>query len=898
MKMGSTGFKLHCFSLAVLFLTTIFIFPGCGNMGAGGSTDSAYLESKEQDKILDFNETQEKLIEGIGIERYEEMVRAIGEEELDLLSYGAGVSNLIALVNAISDMNKLIALMGTGADGLGPLRTLAMLDTIDSFLQQNRYTGILPPDQDTIGKVAAFVNGIGSVADVTDKVVAMIDGMGITRFMDDPQDQTKLDSVCKLMAHVNDVNDVVNVLNGLDAATVTTKMVAVLNGVNDTEDLAETMDHTDSMTKMVATINGVTDANDLITTLNTMGTAGGSKMGYVMTNAVDINALIYMINNIDDAAKMGQLIGYMEDSSTWTGQVTGSQTWDVSNWSSNGNAQPSGVDSGVVRLTNIINGLATAPGPAKLVTVMNNITDKDSLNGFDEMKKMMMIIQDMTACGNVAASEENDMVALMSGLADPGANAIPCTNMGQVMDNVSIANITKMRQLVDGQRIFLNSGSQATYLTKLVELVTNLSPASEGPLKVADLVDGVSDMDKIIDLTYDVSVLANLSNIINNINKSSSAAPNHTAVRTMVVMLEGIADIQKMVYIIDNISTPSNLSDLINGVAAGSQVDDLGAAHLDAAGEKLNNVIDGISTTPVDYMADMVFIMDNVGDFGKMSQLINALKIASCAKMSTLVNNISNGEANEYTYTPGVPYDAAKSHGKLCNMIDHATDLNDMAILLDNITEAQKLSDFINLMSNSSLVVQLLNEVNSEPTSTAMDMAGLMENVALADISKLAAMVEAMLPAKYNLVAQLIAPVSGVTQGVGSGTMATLISNLNDDTAAQNTATLLNGLNANLNYQGGTGNITAREGMVRFLNPVYAEGVQYWYTPSSAYVDFPGVGPIHVAVMMNGATTPADLIFLMNFLQLDELVVTTGCGDHVKNPDFSPACTAVGRPAF
>jgi hypothetical protein len=105
-------------------------------------------------------------------------------------------------------------------------------------------------------------------------------------------------------------------------------------------------------------------------------------------------------------------------------------------------------------------------------------------------------------------------------------------------------------------------------------------------------------------------------------------------------------------------------------------------------------------------------------------------------------------------------------------------------------------------------------------------------------------------------------------------------------------ATLIASLNANVYYMGSP--VTKRVGMVRLLRA----GVVY------AGRTFPGIGPVHTAVMMNGVDDPADMAALMNAIGIDQMVPMVGCGDHVGDPDnnglppfdpdFHTPCTALG----
>jgi hypothetical protein len=392
----------------------------------------------------------------------------------------------------------------------------------------------------------------------------------------------------------------------------------------------------------------------------------------------------------------------------------------------------------------------------------------------------------------------------------------------------------------------------------------------------------------MIDLVYDVSVLANLSFVINGINTGSSPWPDNTAVITLIYMVENVADVSKLIGVIDDV-TPANVTNLVNNVAAGSQWSDAQPVHTQgtvddqqAAGKKLNNVIDG-----TDDVSDLVFVLNNVSNFSKMADLINTLMIASTPRMATLVNNITGANF----WNSGAPA-SATGNGKLVNMIDNITNLSDVAALMDGITEALKLSDFINQVANSNLIVGLINAVIADPNAYTSDMVGLMNGIdRVNDIPKMARLVTDLNGAENALIAGLMAVYSSdATKGVGYGEMVTLMTNLADVDAAGSLATLITSLNPNVFYLGLP--IAKKTGMVRLLRAGVLYGGQ----------NFPGIGGAHTAVMMNGADDPIDLATLMNFIGIDQMVPMVGCGDRVGDaggdgippfsPDFHTPCTA------
>ncbi|RME91004.1 MAG: hypothetical protein D6767_05960, partial [Candidatus Hydrogenedentota bacterium] len=770
----------------------------------------------QKNKMADAGDslTYEELVAALGKEKADIYWNNLGQDTLNLLSYGAGVSNVIQLMNNVSDPYRLIALIGndfagsgatatatvtggvitavnltaggsgytnppkviitdaTGSGakvratisggavtgfviddggtgysatptvtiqqgtGLGAMRILQLLNRIDFYANSangTRYDGT-NPDGQTITRMSTFVNCMnfatpigGGSDELSSKVIPFIDGLS-DRTMSGANDTANLDKVTKLLAHVTSVNQVCDLMNQLTATAVLTIMTDVLNGVTVTDNLIEVIDK-------------VTDT---------------TKLAYVMENVTSANTLITLINGIDNAGKLGNLINEMEDNTTWTGQVNGPQQW--------GNptpGQPSGPDSGMVRLVNIINGTATAPNPDKLLQIMNQVdTDPDGVGPLTNMTKMMRIITDL--------NNANDLITVITSLADPGINAVPSQNLGLIVENMQVSSVPKMVTLLDGRRNAFTGYSatqQPAYLGYLVQLVSQLDQVKEGPLKVTNIVDGVTNMEKMINIVYDVgqTPLANCSNggaspangerlaqVINDIDKASSAPPKDQAVNTLVYLIENVADPSKMVSMVCGI-TPTNLSTLVNEVACVSQAQDgstnnsncntadgtrdaIGATQI-AAGRKMANIVDNVTD-----VNDLIFVVNNVSTITKMAALVNQIDIGNgtttgTARVATIMNNVSV-EANAWNTTPtndAATRGTSTGMGKLVNMIEYVNDptMASMAQLINGIDGS--LLGYLILGSgttagstNSSNLVGLVNAILADATVSVTDMVNMM----------------------------------------------------------------------------------------------------------------------------------------------------------------------------
>jgi len=265
------------------------------------------------------------------------------------------------------------------------------------------------------------------------------------------------------------------------------------------------------------------------------------------------------------------------------------------------------------------------------------------------------------------------------------------SNMSQLLENVAIANLPRLRQVLDGQRTFDNTGTQSpastnyTYLNKMTALLTNLDQQLDGPLKVTQLLNGVTTTDKIIDLVYQVTVTTNLSSIINGIFGSSlgvgcsdsatsvytapgpgangcvdlnATVPNgsgfiwgnrNNSVNTLVYVVQNVSSTANLVAMINGAS-PAQMKDLINHVATGSQVEDAavggGAANtatLSAAGMKLVKIIDYPGLNP----HDLSFVVNNVSALIKMAKLVNFMSIGQTVSGSPGLNTAGAGKIGD-----------------------------------------------------------------------------------------------------------------------------------------------------------------------------------------------------------------------------------------------------------
>ncbi|MDW8306537.1 MAG: hypothetical protein RML34_05650 [Leptospiraceae bacterium] len=418
--------------------------------------------------------------------------------------------------------------------------------------------------------------------------------------------------------------------------------------------------------KLKAVLNGPIPSvpdwkSRLISLINDISSVG--KLVYITDQVGDIQKLNRLVGDfpIAQLSKMSELINLCENGDSWQNQKSGVQKWQ--NFPAN---LPTG-DSAIPRLVKLLNGVPAGSSP-------NTLSEKliPLLTGISDRRKLARLIQEV--------ENMDDLITLVNNLnLSQPADVLARDNLLFILESVNLNSIPRMASLLDGQRLPGNQGAaaQAAYLQKLEDFMANLDSTKEGPLKTTQLMDQVSNPDKLVDLIYDVTNIANLANLVNNIFKSTETVgctdtayttqatceandwvwgPRDSAVTTVIYLIENTADSSKLVTLINAIDT-TNMTRLLNGVAQGSRTADDGSSDLTAAGKKLAGLIDNITEA-----GDIVYLlMPNDSDGGnphvqlhKLMKLINSMKVSSAPKVAELVNLIEGPDC--WRATNALPY--------------------------------------------------------------------------------------------------------------------------------------------------------------------------------------------------------------------------------------------------
>lgn len=401
---------------------------------------------------------------------------------------------------------------------------------------------------------------------------------------------------------------------------------------------------TSGMTRLVSMLNNITPANYFMM-LNLIDTVSNvEKLILLIQDGKDVTDLVQMLNAMTPVDTTSIPL------TTCTGVLT----------ITGGGATTNATAQGFVN-----SGGATGPlAYAAVLTGGAGYTSKPTVTD--------------SGCGVIAPANYTTVISA-GALTGIYFNILPVNSMAELVENVSpVSNITRLREVIDGQRIFDNTGVQqtaataGTYLYKMVQLISNLSQPNEGPIKVTQLINGVTNTDKIIDLIYQVTVTSNLSQIINGIFSASLGTgcsdaavsaydaslavcdnlsgtvtagngylygPKNNAVNTLVYVVQNVSSTANLVAMING-SSPTQMKDLINHVSVGSQVEDpnsgtcgtcTGAAAASstysAAGMKLVKIIDYPGLNP----HDLSWVINNVSSVIKMAKLITYMSIGQTA---------------------------------------------------------------------------------------------------------------------------------------------------------------------------------------------------------------------------------------------------------------------------
>jgi hypothetical protein len=432
----------------------------------------------------------------------------------------------------------------------------------------------------------------------------------------------------------------------------------------------------------------------------------------------------------------------------------------------------------------------------------------------------------------------------------------------------------------------------------------------------------------------------------------------------LLAMTNGTIDSRDTVYLIDmfdnSIAPPVATADIVSGTQLGGITRLLNLISMIDSPDKLYPLINGSRPEPgpahdaaqISYIRDrMVPIME--GDYNRDGALTPEDNSAGlwALKLAALINTSSDSATLVDLVTILDPYQPVPDDDitRMINLISlsdspesnapHDNALRTLAYVTENLADRTKMVEIlrgippeetarmINFVAAGSqtddnggkdlpaagrkmvclidhvpadIMIPLINEAIARPYASVEDIGGFINHLRQRDLPSAAVMITAVNGARDPLLIGLLCPFDGTPDsGAGCARMAEVVSLLhplhitdhNGRSAPERLADFILGLNTAVPYRGEF--ISDREAMVRLL----AAGVMYGNT------DFPGLGPGHLALMINRAEDTDMLSGMMNNVGLEQMAPIIGCGDRVGDPegdgigpflpDFHAPCTAI-----
>lgn len=466
--------------------------------------------------------TYEEWVALVGQDKTDKLYAGIGQDSLNLLAYGIGQSNMVQLINGITEGAKLVTLVGNdgvagngpgSATGLGAVVTVYLLKSVNQQMTTNLSSnlvggGVAPTDQDTVTNLVNVINAL-SATEIQTKLIELFgpSGFNLTRSLavasaapvyTPAQQQLIVDRMSRVVAHVDPgaatCTKVCTLLTSLPASDITgatgklKDMMTYNLGSNMTlaDKLVETIETTTNIANLVTVIQGVTYANTTAKMMPIIDTVTDcTKMGFTINNVSSLTTLIDLINNVQVPANMGNLINLSENGGTWTSQVSPAETWGVPV-----KAAPFGTAGAGATITGNV--------PAAAMT-----TIAVTAGGTNYLPGTSVTFADCTVQPTVHLN-------IQGGIIQNTGNYV-------VAGGTCLTGAALVGTIVPAPTLALASGSfTPTGMTRLVATINGIAPAATY-YKLLNLVDNVTDMNKMVRLIQDVHTVGDVFDLVNNL---------------------------------------------------------------------------------------------------------------------------------------------------------------------------------------------------------------------------------------------------------------------------------------------------------------------------------------------------------------------------------------------
>lgn len=746
----------------MIFHITLFMALACSE-----ASQKATRYSLNQDEDAFTPITDEYLIENIGYDKFWQLTVSLDREDLDRLSYGMGASNIVSLVNAISDVNKLADLM-SGVSRLLPEEMLELLEETDNAIGAEN-----PPSDDTIGKMANLINKVDDMMYIQEIVHGVMDFGGQTGIQRLALTVALADETVDTMPVI--LNQVANTLEGR------TKLLRIFNETVDLRKLTTVINLTTVLTNLTGSMNNLTNPETglngttaLITTLNNIGDP--SKLAYLI-NKLDITGII---SNDDDfeSGTMTSLNWATSGNNTW--KVTGSSVFDGSSALAAGESGLNDLQDGEVAALELLSNItadgtmsfafrtSTGEGSDYLKFYVDDVLQNSwsGTNGWQEVNVAVTagIHRFRWEYQKDASGSGGSDAVWIDKVVVPGhrgsplfpyqkvaimLNQLAITAESTIADTLNNLTATGIDCLANVVNRTVYPADYSTNEPRIVTIVNNLDAIENltGTLNGLTL-DASYQLAEIMDHTLDISKISGLVNgltgipgqkmyeIINRLNSTGTSA--------ITRIIDGIP-LPDLLEMINNVNQTMYMPDIFNNLdLSGTPVTIAGVDSSPTAAERMAQIINTVSggVPPGDNLSiqnHLVRLINDISEGSGAEGAANVGKIVSgldneaspdgCTRMVTLMSNLATSDlANKYddplcssgdcfsdhfgrltTFMNDIFGGGAESTVRMINEID-SDKLSRLTDLIRDVKRVRYISDVINNMTNVSLMITLLND--------------------------------------------------------------------------------------------------------------------------------------------------------------------------------------------
>ncbi|TAL29587.1 MAG: hypothetical protein EPN93_21095 [Spirochaetes bacterium] len=582
--------------------------------------DTAYSRNQEADQGKPVD--QGAIVSGIGQYRYDILVEGMGRYSFDRLAYGMGQSNMIHLINIISDVNKLVAL-------LSEPHAISPEDVVDLMNYTDQAIGVEnPPSDDTLGKIANLINNVNDMNYFKEIILGVTDRNG----------KTGMERLTMVVALVDEYQSTM--------PTILNQVACTPAGL---QTLLRIFNQTDDMKDLVTVINGTTNLINVTGVMNNITNFGNPDDG--------TGALVATLNHTTDPARLAFVINGL----AVTGVISNDDDFELpqanNNWAVSGNAHWQ-----VTSSTAFSGSRSLCAG----VATLNPMDDNETASA--------EIVTRFTTAGTISfarkVSTETNWDYLKfyvdDVLVDRYSGELP---WAELTYGPYAAGVHRLRweYVKDAST---SAGEDAVYIDKVV-LPGNRGADLLPYMKVAILLNQLSlSHETTIAETLNSLNAAGLDNLVYMVNHTVYP-PNPDVVEPRIVsIVNNLSDIDTLTRVINGLEgdAPRQMTDIMDFIADVSKVYGMVDGLAGNPGEKLYRIVNGV--TPAGTvalmrfldgisLADILTVMNGVESTDYVPAIFNNLDLAGTnvsalgatsaptagSRLVNVINEIADGDA-------------------------------------------------------------------------------------------------------------------------------------------------------------------------------------------------------------------------------------------------------------